>query len=71
MTYVYKEVEVEFDLSDLEDEDLIEELQSRKISFNSFDFNQTLNEIYLCRKLSVPYEHLVDKLIYETLGKII
>ena len=69
MTRLYKEVEVEFDLADLDDEELIEELQSRKIIVS--DTNETLNQIYLCRKLSVPYEHLVDKLIYDTLGKII
>ena len=69
MTRLYKEVEVEFDLADLDDEKLIEELQSRKIIVS--DTNETLNQIWLCRKLSVPYEHLVDKLIYDTLGKIV
>ena len=69
MTRLYKEVEVEFDLADLDDEELIEELQSRKIIVS--DTNETLNQIWLCRKLSVPYEHLVDKLIYDTLGKIL
>lgn len=69
MTRVYKEVEVEFDLADLEDEELIKELKSRNLP--SFNSQEILNEIWLCRKLSVPYEHLVDKLIYETLGKII
>lgn len=69
MTCVYKEVEVEFDLADLTDEELIEEFESRKITVTSN--NELLNEIWLCRKLSVPYEHLVDKLIYETLGKVI
>lgn len=69
MTYVYKEVEVEFDLRDLEDEELIEELESRKIAI--LDTNEIINQIWLCRKLSVPYEHLVDKLIFDTLGKII
>lgn len=69
MTRLYKEVEVEFDLADLDDEELIEELQSRKIIVS--DTNETLNQIWLCRKLSVPYEHLVDKLIYDTLGKIV
>ena len=69
MTRIYKEVEVEFDLADLEDKELIEELESRKIAI--LDTNETINQIWLCRKLSVPYEHLVDKLIYETLGKIV
>ena len=69
MTRLYKEVEVEFDLADLDDEELIEELQSRKIIVS--DTNETLNQIWLCRKLSVTYEHLVDKLIYDTLGKIV
>ena len=69
MTRLLKEVEVEFDLADLDDEELIEELQSRKIIVS--DTNETLNQIWLCRKLSVPYEHLVDKLIYDTLGKIV
>lgn len=69
MTRVYKEIEVEFDLADLDDEELLEELKSRNLP--TFNSQEILNEIWLCRKLSVPYEHLVDKLIYETLGKIV
>ena len=69
MTYIYKEVEV--DLSDFADDDLLEELEARNLLDNYSKMEETLNAIWLCRKLSVPYEHLVDQLIYDSLGKII
>ncbi len=65
---------VHVDATDFDDEELIEELEDRGYSVDSSgssDTNSTLMEVYLQRRLGLPYDHLVDKLIYEVLGKVI
>jgi hypothetical protein len=65
---------VHVDLDDFDDDELIEELQSRGFSnlLNaSSDTKSALMEIYLQRRLGLPYDSLLDKLIYNVLGKVI
>ena len=65
---------VNIDASDFDDDELIEELEDRGYMINSSgssDIESALMEIYLQRRLGLPYDHLVDKLIYEVLGKVI
>jgi hypothetical protein len=67
-------VNVHVDLDDFDDDDLIDELKSRGLSGlvnASSDTKSALMEVYLQRRLGLPYDHLVDKLIYEVLGKVI
>jgi hypothetical protein len=67
-------VHVDVDLDDFDDDELIEELQSRGFSnlLNaSSDTKSALMEIYLQRRLGLPYDSLLDKLIYNVLGKVI
>jgi hypothetical protein len=67
-------VHVDVDLDDFNDDELIEELQSRGFSnlLNaSNDTKSALMEIYLQRRLGLPYDSLLDKLIYDVLGKVI
>ena len=63
------EVELEVDLNDFEDHELLEELEKRNILVGAAAMDM-INEIYEARKLSKPYEHLLDNLIYETIGRV-
>lgn len=65
---------VHVDASDFDDEELIEELEDRGYSVNqeaSGEASHHIMGIYLHRRLGLPYDHLVDKMIYDILGKVI
>lgn len=63
------EVELEVDMDDFEDHELLEELEKRNILVGAAAMDM-INEIYETRKVGKPYDHLLDKLIYETIGRI-
>ena len=63
------EVELEVDMDDFEDHELLEELDKRNILVGVAGM-QMINEIYETRKVGKPYDHLLDKLIYETIGRV-
>ena len=63
------EVELEVDMDDFEDHELLEELEKRNILVGEKGM-EMISEIYEARKLGKPYEHLLDNLIYETIGRI-
>ena len=71
---VYKEVEVDIDLSDFETDDLLEELESRgelpaDSQHNSRDL---LTAIWLKRRVGrTDYQTELDQLIYAGLGQIV
>ena len=71
---VYKEVEVDIDLSDFETDDLLEELESRgelpaDSQHNSKDL---LTAIWLKRRVGrTDYQTELDQLIYAGLGQIV
>jgi hypothetical protein len=67
---IYKEVEVDVDLSDFETDDLIEELDSRGHMVDS-DGKEVLQAIYEKRRLGQDYQTELEALIYLGLGKII
>lgn len=71
MTTITKdvEVEVEVDLEDFGDYELIDELRARNILLG-VNAMEMISEIYEARKLNKPYEHLLDNLIYETIGRV-
>lgn len=65
---------VDIDLQEVDDSELIEELEERgyTVRENHLDDHNTLIEqIYLLRRTGRSYEHLMDPLIYEALGKVI
>jgi hypothetical protein len=67
-------ISIDVELDDFDDDDLIEELQSRGYSGlvnASSDTKSALMEIYLQRRLGLSYDSLLDKLIYDVLGKVI
>jgi hypothetical protein len=69
---MYKEVEVDVDLSDFETDDLIEELESRGAGVGEFgDGKDILMSIYEKRRLGQDYQTELETLIYLGLGKIV
>ena len=69
---VYKEFEVDVELSDFETDDLIEELESRGSGVMDYgDGKEVLESIYLKRRLGKDYQQELDKLIWLGLGKIV
>ena len=73
MPTVYTEVEVDVELHDFETDDLVEELESRGALpvEGSYDAKEIVEQMYQLRRLDRPYDHLLDRLFYSVLGKIV
>jgi len=75
MPYVYKEVEVDVDLSDFETGDLIEELETRgelPTSSGPYESKELVEQIWMKRRMgNQDYQHELDQLIYNVTGHII
>ena len=72
MHTIYKEVEIDVDLSDFDDDDLIQELEDRGKMVDGGDTRSgaLVKQIYEKRKLGQDYEQELKDLIYNVLGKI-
>jgi hypothetical protein len=69
---MYKEVEVEVDLTDFDTDDLIEELESRGSGVMDYgDGKEVLQSIYEKRRLGKDYQTELDQLIWRGLGKVL
>ena len=68
---VTAEVDVEVCISEFDTEDLLDELDSRGYGFESNTAKETLQEIYLLRRQGQSYEHLMDNLVYQVLGRLV
>ena len=69
---MYKEVEVDVDLSDFDTDDLVEELESRGSGTMDYgDGTDVLRTIYEKRRLGQDYQTELETLIYLGLGKIV
>lgn len=69
---MYKEVEVDVDLSDFDTADLIEELESRGTGTADYgNGKEILQAIYEKRRLAQDYQPELDQLIWLGLGKFI
>jgi hypothetical protein len=72
---MYKTVEVEVDISDFDDENLIEVLEYRGYTVNKtgykFDGDQRIEELYQAIKLGKPYDELVRKFVMDCTGRIL
>jgi len=71
---MYKEVEVDVDLSDFETEDLLDELESRGALpvDNNIDAKSVLESIWLKRRMGrTDYQAELDQLIYAGLGHFV
>jgi hypothetical protein len=72
MPTIYKEVEIDVELSDFYDEDLLEELESRGIGTQGFgDGKEVLTAIYEKRRMGKDYQAELDQLIWLGLGRIV
>ena len=69
---IYKEVEDDVELDDFDDEDLIEELESRGRGFEVRTITtELLMNIWLKRRMNKDYQTELDELIYVGLGKVL
>ena len=73
---VYKEVEVDIDLSDFETDDLIEELEERgelssRTGSGPYDSKELVEQIWMLRRNGQNYQHQLDNLIYNVTGRIV
>jgi len=73
MPTVYTHVEVDVELNDFDTEDLVEELESRGALPVDADANakEIVEQMYQLRRLGRQYDHLLDRLFYSVLGKIV
>ena len=68
----YKTIEVDIELSDFDDEDLIEELESRgKYSPTMGDSDELIDKIFHLRRLGKPYERELDEYLYIRTGRAV
>lgn len=63
----YVDIDVDVDLSDFEDEDLLEEISNRNLSYVNHELLET---IYHKRRLSQNFDKELDELIYSAIGRI-
>jgi len=71
---IYTEVEVDVDLSEFDDSELIDELESRGISqvSNPSDIKNLLEAIWLKRRNgNTDYQNELEQLIWMGLGKVL
>ena len=70
-TLYHIEHEYEIDLGLLDDSDLFEELEERGYDVIEEGTKALIEEIYNAKRLEKPYEHLLEKLMEETTGRIL
>jgi hypothetical protein len=71
---IYKEVEVDVDLSDFDTDDLLEELEDRGAlpADSQGDAKDLLESIWMKRRMGrTDYQTELDQLIYAGLGKVV
>lgn len=70
MPYMY----VDIDLNEVGDDELIDEIKSRGYTVREDEpdaLMARLEQIYHLRRQGLPYDHLMDSYILDTLGKVI
>ena len=70
---VYKEVEIDVELDDFDDQDLIDELERRGRGFEVAGQTPTdlVRAIYEKRRTGRDYQQELDELIYVAIGRIV
>ena len=68
MVYKIVEVEVDIDLEEFDDDELIDELESRGINY--YNPTDVIERIWQNRRQGKDYQRELDDLIYEVLGRI-
>lgn len=70
MPYMY----IDIDLAEVGDDELIDEIKSRGYTVREDEpdaLMARLEQIYHLRRQGLPYEHLMDSYICDSLGKVI
>jgi hypothetical protein len=62
---------IDIDLTDFSDDDIYEEAIDRGLFNSDYGINQLITELYEKRRLGKDYQSELDKIIYETIGKIV
>ena len=72
MATAYIETEIEVDLEDFDTDDLLDELERRgSLPVESTgNAKETVEQIYYLRRQGQPWEHLMDQLIYQVMGRV-
>jgi len=69
---VYKEVEIDVELTDFDDDDLLEEIESRCLVVSTYgDTKKLLETIWLKRRQGQAFDRELDQLIYASLGRVV
>lgn len=73
---VYTEVEVDVELSEFDTDDLIEELESRGLDYNSNgvdgdEMRAVLEQVWKKRRQGQDYQRELDQLIWGVLGRVV
>jgi hypothetical protein len=76
MPYKYVTAEVEVSLEEFDTDELIDELESRGVDYNTNgvdgdEMREVLDQIWQKRRIGQDYQAQLDKLIYGVLGKVI
>jgi hypothetical protein len=77
MRRYYKDVAVQIDLDDFEDDELLDELEERGVINNNHDkdllnvIKISLDSIWMKRRVGQDYQKELDDLMYYTLGKVV
>jgi hypothetical protein len=64
-------IEIDVELNDFSDDDIREEAIARDLFGSDYGINQLITELYEKRRLGKDYQSELNKIIYETIGKIV
>jgi hypothetical protein len=64
-------IEIDVDLKDFSDDDIYDEAIARELFSVDYDIAVLIRSLYEKRRLGKDYQAELDKIIYETIGKII
>jgi hypothetical protein len=64
-------IEIDVELNDFSDDDIREEAIARNLFSAEDDIALLVTELYQKRRLGKDYQAELDKIIYETIGKIV
>ena len=73
---ISKEVDVDIDMEDFDDDDLVRELERRQINGTleqslTFEATTLLTTIFEKRRVAADYQTELDELIYQGIGRVL
>ena len=67
---VSKEIDIDVDIEEFDDDDLLNEIESRGLGMSSESI-KIIEKIWQLRRTNQPYDHLMDDLIGSAIGKLV